>query len=637
MFFFNLTAAEFFAMFGVLSTLVTVLYLLDRSRRKVVVPSLRFWQQSEIPSQRKHRRRIQQPLSLLLQLLAITLLLLAIAQLRLGSPDRSSRDHVLLLDTSAWMSAQGTGGRPLMDEVRTAALRYLRALPSADRVMIVRADALATPITGFESNRGTLQDAVRQIQPGTAALNLTQSFDFATQALRLAGKRTGEIVYAGAGRLNLDSADGVPTPPANLRYLSTKTEVENTGLRKLSVRRSATDPEVWEIYVTVRNYGTRPRSIPLLVAFGGAPVGTRRLSLAPGQEVSSNFEFRTKAAGWIEARIDARDGLPSDDSTTLELPSEKTLRVAVYSSQPELLRPLLAANRRVEATFLPPTQYQPDNKADIVILDRFKPTTAVDRNALWIEPPQASSPIAVRGLKQNATIHWRSEQVLAAGLRTKDSKIEETQIFSAAPSDITVAATDGAPVILARPGKYKTAVFGFHPMRTALRYELATPLLFANILKWMAPDIFLRVELQAATVGTVALPLDGDYDPAQIRVVADPSTPIPFTVRDRTLRFFTGLPGMVRIYLGDRELVYSQSLPQIGESRWEPPKSVRTGFAGVGGLEAAARDIWQWLALAAALLLIAEWAIFGRGAQSGQNAGIVLPFLKREEPRRKAS
>jgi hypothetical protein len=192
-------------------------------------------------------------------------------------------------------------------------------------------------------------------------------------------------------------------------------------------------------------------------------------------------------------------------------------------------------------------------------------------------------------------------------------------------------------VILARPGKYKTAVFGFHPMRTALRYELATPLLFANILKWMAPDIFLRVELQAATVGTVALPLDGDYDPAQIRVVADPSTPIPFTVRDRTLRFFTGRPGMVRIYLGDRELVYSQSLPQIGESRWEPPKSVRTGFAGVGGLEAAARDIWQWLALAAALLLIAEWAIFGRGAQSGQNAGIVLPFLKREEPRRKAS
>ena len=61
---------------------------------------------AEKPPVLKHRRKLQQPWSLLLQLLSLLLLLLAIAQLRFGSPSRSSRDHVLILDTSAWMAAR---------------------------------------------------------------------------------------------------------------------------------------------------------------------------------------------------------------------------------------------------------------------------------------------------------------------------------------------------------------------------------------------------------------------------------------------------------------------------------------------------------------------------------------------------
>jgi len=638
MFFFNLSAAEFLALFGAVSSMVVVLYLLDRSRKKVTVATLRFWQASEIPSQRKHRRKIQQPLSLLLQLLAILLLLLAIAQLRIGSPDRSSRDHVLVVDASAWMAAQGPARRTLLDEARTAAIRYIRALPSSDRVMLVRADALATPVTGFESNRATLEEAIRRIQPGSAALNLGQSIEFASQALRLEGKRAGEIVFAGSPRMMPDAISEMPALPQNLRLLPVLREVENCGLRKLSLRRSPQDPEIWQIYVTARNYGKRQRTIPLTVAYGGAPVGTRRLSLAPGAEVSSSFEFRTKAAGWLEAQLDTNDALPADDMATLELPGENSLRVVVYTNQPELLRPLLAANPHVETVFRPATVYEPDPKAGLLIFDRFRPTSAVNQNAIYIEPPATGSPLPVRAEKKDVTIHWRADQFLAAGLRTKDIRIEQTVLFTGAPGDMTIAEADGGAAILARPGATKLAVFGFHPMRSAMRYELATPLLFANILKWMAPDIFTRVELQAGSTGTVSLPLDGDYDPSRVRVLAGERTNLPFTIRNRTLRFFSGTPETVRVSLGDRDVVYSMTVPEIGEAKWEPPKSVRAGLAGVGGVDSAARDVWQWLAVLAGLVLIAEWILFGMGAASSTAAKNVFPFLhKPEAPRRKAS
>lgn len=611
MFFFNLSAAEFLALLSAISSFVVLLYLLDRSRRKLRVATLRFWQDSELPAQRKHRRKIQQPWSLILQLIAIGLLLLAIAQVRIGSPDRNSRDHVLLVDGSAWMGAR-TGNRLLMEEARTAAVRYVRALPSSDRVMVVRADALATPVTGFESNKQALEAAIRQVQPGSGALNLGLGLEFAAQALRLEGKRSGEIVYSGPGRVAPDALRELPAIPANLRILPVRGDLENTGVRKLSVRRAANDPELWQLYVTARNYGRQVRSLPLVVTFGGAPVGTRKLTIPPASELDSSFEFRTKAAGWVEARLQGGDALASDDVAMIEVPEEKSLKVVVYSAEPELLRPLLSANRRLEIEYRSPGEYKPDREAGIVIFDRFRPSTAPSQNSIWIDPPAGASPIPVRGQKQDVAVRWRSDQFLAAGLRSKDARIESTQLFAASDSDIPIAEVDGGQAIVARNGAVKTAVLGFHPMRSALRYELATPLLFANLLKWMSPGVFHRVEMQAASIGAVNVALNRDYDPAAVAVVADEQAALPFTLRDRNLRFFSGAPGVVRVSLGDREVVHSLSLPDVAEARWEPPRTVRSGFGGVGGLEAFARDIWYWLAILAAMVLVVEWMMFGR-------------------------
>src|SRR5581483_5176971 len=149
MYFLNLSAAQFLAIFGAISAVSVALYLLDRSRRRQVVSTLRFWVAAEQPSVVARRRKIQQPWSLILQLLSMTLLLLALAELHFGGSGPSGRDHVVILDTSAWMGAR-SGNRILMDIAKQRAGQYVRALPASDRVMLVRADGLATPATVFE-------------------------------------------------------------------------------------------------------------------------------------------------------------------------------------------------------------------------------------------------------------------------------------------------------------------------------------------------------------------------------------------------------------------------------------------------------------------------------------------------------
>ena len=127
---------------------------------KQVVSTLRFWVAAEQPAVAARRRKIQQPWSLILQLVSMTLLLLAVAELHFGGSGPSGRDHVVILDTSAWMARAVRDNRTLMDIGTRAGGRMFSALPARDRVMLVRADGLATPATVFEPDHRKVEAAI---------------------------------------------------------------------------------------------------------------------------------------------------------------------------------------------------------------------------------------------------------------------------------------------------------------------------------------------------------------------------------------------------------------------------------------------------------------------------------------------
>ena len=627
MFFLNLSLPEFLAILGSLSGVVVALYLLDRLRKHHTVPTLRFFSAIEKPPVLKHRRRLQQPWSLLLQLVSLLLLLLAIAQLRFGSPVRDSRDHVLILDVSPWMGAR-FGANRLIDQARLAARNYVNSLPLADRVMVVRAGILATPALLFESDRKKIQLAIAQTQPGAASLNLPGALDFAQRAQQVQAQRPGEIVFIGAARIPSDEAARL-NPPSNFRFIPIAGPTEHIGLRKISVHRAMDDPDAWEVFVAVKNYGTAPRSIPAVVNFGGSPVATHRFELPPGAEESFSFRFKTRAAGWLEARLAPngfqQDAFRQDSRAILELPPRGVAPVTIYSAEPDLLRPIFTAIPGIQAKFLPIAKYDPNVRTGIVVIDHFAPPSPPATQSVWIEPPINASPIPVEAVRSQVKLNqWQADHPLGAGLRARDIELASAEIFRPAPGDVTVARSDAGPVIVARPGPPKMVVLGFHPVRSGLKYQLTTPLLFANIIRWMAPDAFRSWELTAGAAGTVDVELESETDPNTVRVQTEDGKSLPFTIEGKTLRFFTADPGIVRVLAGDRELVYSLTLPQPGDTVWKP-SNVKVGLPGRSPAGPVSRDIWQWLAIAGAAGLLADWILFGRIDRRSRAAGGALP------------
>ena len=623
--FLNLSFPEFLGLFAAVSAFSVALYLLDRNRRRQVVATLRFWVAQGESAPVTRRRKIQQPLSLLLQLLAMLLLLLAIAQFQWGGRIGARRDHVLVLDNSAWMGAAvpGRAGSTLMDLARANALGWLRAVPSTDRVMLIRADALATPATAWELDRRKVARAILETVPGATALNLSQSLDFARRLQRGSGSLAGEVAYVGPGRISTREANNMVMPdlPAFRVINVDDTAIENSGLRSVGARRSASDPGTWEVLARVRNYGKTTKTVSVTLNFGHAPQGAKAVDLAPGAEKELSFPVHTSAAGILEARLYPKDAFAGDNYVALELPQTRSLHVVVYSDQPEIFRPALASDPRVTAEFKFIGSYTPKNDG-LVIIHKFRPDVRPEGNVLWIDPPPDKAPVPIRDrVDHPQSVAWTPDLALTAGLRARDVQIESTSVFEPGPGTIAVAEVEKGPVMVAREsdgGKTRMVVMGFDPFSGAMRFELATPLLLANVLRWVAPDVFRDVDVGAQSAGSVAMPLAGGSADAKnpVQVLSDNGTSLPFNVRDRSVQFFAGETARVRVIAGNSERVYSLTLPELWDVKWTAPANVRHGIPSWSEALTRTHDLWPFLAALGAALLIAEWLLYGRVART---------------------
>lgn len=625
----NLTFLQFLTVFASISAFSVALYLLDRARRKQIVPTLRFWVSQGQPAPVTRRRRIQQPLSLLLQLLGMALLLLAVADLQWGTLSSTRRNHALLIDTSAWMGASlpGHPGMTLMDQAHADALAWLRAVPAGDRVLVIRADGLPTPATGWESDHRAIAKAILESQPGATALEISPAIRFAEQAQARESGRPGEIVYTGPGRISArDAMAGRPPNPAALRILPIADPDENCGLRSVGARTSQSASGVWDVLVRARNYGARPKTVQITLNFGKAPAGMRVLELAPGEEKEATMTVRTRAAGILEARLYPRDSFAADNYASLELPEMHPLQVIAYTPDPAALRPALVSDPRISAEFRSPAEFQPPRPGVIVILHRFRPANPPRSNVIWIDPPRDQSPVAIRDRVSHPTdIRWTPDQPLTAGLRSGEIQLEEASVFEPGPGLIRLAESDAGPIsgpiMVARDSPAgRMVVLGFDPFAGPMRYQLTTPLLIGNALRWISPGSFRDTDVTTRSAGAISAPLPTSGDSA-IQVLSESGSKLPFdlhrnAVRARSVDFFAGESSRVRVVSGNSERVYSLTLPEMWDAKWAPPSTALHGIPRWTESIRRAPALWPFLALIGAALLIAEWALYGRETSS---------------------
>jgi hypothetical protein len=298
------------------------------------------------------------------------------------------------------------------------------------------------------------------------------------------------------------------------------------------------------------------------------------------------------------------------------LPRNRALRLTVFTDRPEVLRPLFDANRRLSITIASRSQYNPKPQADVMLLDEMAAPSPPQIPSLWIAPPRDASPVSVRAMVLNASLKsWNSASLLGTALYAKETQFPSAEVFDTSTDDVAVGNIKEGPVVVARPerpGHERLAVIGFDPFGTELRFQVTTPLLFAGLTRWLAPQAFRLVEATADPAGAATVTLDPGERMDKIRVTDESGGSIPFTVRDHTVQVFAAHPSLVRIASEYRDRILSLTLPDVADAKWTPPVHTAEGLPPAIAFLPPAIDLWKWLAILGAALLALEWNLYGR-------------------------
>ncbi len=492
---------------------VVVLHLYHVRRRKIRVTTLSLWEavDDRRGSPRPAWMRLRPSTSLALQLLAVVAAALAVANPLWSTTQSGWPRAVMIVDTSASMSATDVpGGR--FEAARQRARNVAGALERGQSAMLMT--SRGEIVVPFTADRDRLQ-------AGIDTLAVTHLPDRITDALAVARNLVAD---GPAARIHLftDAAAPAPEPhpdrPAVWHVVGGS--AANAGITEFALRRDPAPGANYQLYVTIANFDAAARSVEFDVKFGDALLHQQRLSLPPGVQRAVVLPFRHEAGGVLSARLHGGDALAADDAVHAVLPAPRPRRVALVGDGDLFLEEALQSDGAARLFRAPSVAAAHAAGADVVVIDAVAPGPLPPGRYLLLGAVPADAPLAADGrVERPAVTSWHQEHPVMRDVDLTDLLVAEalavnrkgpesrgTVLAEARDTllmyawDTAAERTDGREDGTATgnggagpgtgdgaAGTVRAVFLGFRSLQSDLRVRVAFPLLIGNALEWLHP------------------------------------------------------------------------------------------------------------------------------------------------------
>jgi hypothetical protein len=438
--------------------------MLRARRQDVRISSVLLWQRARDDLQAHAPvRRLQRSLSLLLQLLAASALVLALARPRAFLPSAGGPATVVVVDVSVRM--QATDVTPSRFEAaRADAMAEISRSPGA--VMVMRAGPQPRAITGFVSSAAA-RAAVANLLPTDAPSQLDQAVVLAL-GQRAGGGRPRVVVFS----------DHVSTAPPGVEFRIVGESHRNVAITGVRAEQTAGGMEA---IVQVRNASPTIERVPLTVTLDDQQILARTMDLPASTTISVPVAVR--GHGILKARIDPHDSLSADD-VGYAVVGEPPVRVLVVGEHDRMLETgLQAAGADVTTSRTP----DPATLAasDVVVLSRTPSGDLPPGNYLLLGTTAPNLPLDVDGVVSSPHIlRWSGRHPV---MRYVDLRaVAIARALALHPRDGEVLAEGEVPLIWAYDsGGLRAIVCGFALQESDVALQAAFPIFVHNALSWL--------------------------------------------------------------------------------------------------------------------------------------------------------
>ena len=635
------------ALLGLIALPVIVaFYMLRLRRRDVPIGSTFLWQQlvrdveANAPWQ-----RLRFSWLLLVQLLIAAIVVLAAARPFTAVESDLAANVVMIVDTSASMATR-TDDEDRMAEARARAADVVGRLPEGGRVTVVAAAGSADVLVSETDDREAALEAISGITATQLPGDLTDAFALASALAARDSDSTVVVVTDAAG--DELPAVGVGAPVLVERVGTTDA---NQALAALSAVRRSGGAQL-DLFVAVSNPSEADATRRLEVYADGQLVEARELEIPAGQRSEALIGSVPASTRTIEARLAGTDALAADDRAVAVVPAEEATRALVVGAGNTYLENALALLPRLELYAVDPDGYadalaqaeEDGTPYGLAVFDGVVPAEAPEVASLYLDPGsdgvfgtvdgRIESPVIDRGNPDDPILRFVDLSTVHIGRARAIELADGMTPVVATPAGASLVASgevDGERV----------ALIGFDLDESDLPLQVAFPLLVSNLVDALLP----AGEGVLPSSMRLAEPLRVRVDPAIERVAVRDDDGAATEVA--VLGGEVTLPGAERV--GIRELTaISEDAELDGDvlgttavnlfspdesevTPGDPTRIVDMGRVPDDADRAAqpARAEWWWpLALAALVLLAAEWLLFHRPTRRA----LARAFGRRPQP-----
>ncbi|MBX3118669.1 MAG: BatA and WFA domain-containing protein [Fimbriimonadaceae bacterium] len=466
-----------------LAGIIVALYLLKMRRKDLKVPATFLWP-SMVYEIRANAlfQKLKFSWLLVLQLLALAAIVFALARPQVRTKGLGGELTVIVLDTSASMSAR-EGGQTRFEMGRKIAQDIVSSVKMGDRLAIIEAGPTPKIVSPLSEDPAKMQRALNDLNP-------TDAENDVGEALRLASSIVSQ--YSGA-RIVLIS-DGVFSDIRDFSPGKAQLVFQRVGKSDKNVAIAAfgagSTSEGTQLFFSLKNYGSLP-SLGTLRLFADGEIFNALKVEVPAKGTYGKSVPIPTGAKVLRAELEAEDDLKSDNFAVALSDPDAQLRVLLVSQGDIFLERALSLDPRVildRAQSLPETETRTQTSYDIIIFDGVPAQEVAARGVICFGSAGAGSPVRRTGTASKPAYQGsEGNHPVMRSVDLRDTYIDKGEKVEPTARGTVVATSDAGPLIVVASQPKRSIYVSFKPMDSDFPLQVAFPIFIANAIDYLIP------------------------------------------------------------------------------------------------------------------------------------------------------
>ena len=578
------------ALYGLLALpLLLIPYLIKRKPQRVIFSSLLLFAEPVKRAGGRPLGRLRLPLIFFLQLLLLTLLILA-----LGEPVFSLRasNIAIVLDNSASMQTL-ENQQTRFSLAQEKARELLADLGATGQVDLYLTAPRLEKVRGATFEPSEAAGVLAALTPYDLA---DTPIDYQLSLNQMAKERNYDRVFLITDHPAAGQTD-------TLRVITVGRPRDNFAVSAFNIFHASLVGSRLEATAEVANFSTNDERIRIALRGGGAVISSRELSIGAGKTAQATFGG-FPAYPYYEVEIEVRDALPLDNRRFAVPPTPQNLRILGISPRPQALSSLRSI-AGVILDVIAPQEYEKIDRSGygLEIFHYAAPPILPGTPALFVLPPDDNPLVDLeKPVSRPAVSSWREPHPLTRYVNFALLRPSFSRPLRPRVSGETIIESPTGPLVFATAQHgVRQLALGFDIFPYLGRENLPVSVFTLNLLDWFfhgsgegrvtgAPLTFTSKQQ-----GSFLLTPRGDK----------------ITVHPGTSNFpATYWQGVYQLDRGAQGELFAVNLKNINESDLRQPTPIELrDISSEGSKVSALFSIWPYLLLTSLFLLLVEWFV----------------------------